>query len=235
MAERRTIPQLFQANCGRALRGELASCRASVFCTLVPAPFLEASPVLTVLTWRQKVSLYQLTSRKVERRVIGVYQATLRLLQRWILAHCQHSPREDYLRECLMEPKPLNYGDIDCRGVPREECAYKLLRYAIERDYRDCSVHADVRTAMPWGFFRITEPSLQSLPRLPLRAIFLAMYAEGYLRLNGRDSFSLALEGVRSDAELLMFAGEARTCRWGFVAFPPVPGMPTTPFHRRGY
>lgn len=231
LAKHRIVPHLFQMNFGRALRGNLRRWRASALCAMVPTPFIRAVPVMTVLAWRQNLApSWRLTST-AERRVTGVYRATLRMLQHWILTRCPHSPKDAYVESRSTEPARLNYGNLDCRGLSREECAYILLRYAVERDYRDCSLHSDVSEAAPWAHFQVVEPSLEALPRLPLRAIFLAMYAESYLRLNGRDSFSPALEGVRSEAELMMCAGTGSDFRWGFVAFPPVPGMPVLPFH----
>ncbi|SPD46669.1 TniQ family protein [Cupriavidus neocaledonicus] len=233
IAKRRILPELFQLDFGRPLRPQLAASQASVLCAIEPSPFMQATMPLTVLSWHLRSDGHAVAGEGGERaRLTYVYRATLRLLQRWILSACRHSNAAAARGTCWTGAGRLGHGDLDCGQFSQEECAYMLLRYAVERDYQDRSIHSDVTSAMPWSGFYLAEHSLQDYPRLPLRAIFLAMYAEGYLRLQGRNTFSPSLEGVRNDAELVLCTGHAGLVRWGFVSFPHVSGMPTLPFHR---
>lgn len=232
VAKRRILPELLQAEFGRPLRYGLAAIQGSVLCAVEPSRYMQAKVPLTVLSWHSRGSHnIALAETCRESRIAGVYRGTLRILQRWILSCCKHSTPAACVGEYWTGARSLGNGNLDCQRFSREECAYMLLRYTVERHYIDRSVHSDVRTATPSQDFSLTDRSLRDHPRLPLRAIFLAMYAESYLRLHDRLVFSPSLEGVRSDAELVLCTGGSGETRWGFVAFPRVPGMPTSPFH----
>ncbi|WP_458765952.1 TniQ family protein [Cupriavidus basilensis] len=231
VAKRHVLPELFQADFGRALRGSQAGIQASVFCAIEPSLCMRAKVALTVLSWQFPVHHGEpLSKMQKQNRLTRVYRGTLRLLQRWILSRCQHSSLADCVGQHWTGARNLGNGNLDCRRFCREECAYMLLRYAVEHDYRDRSIHADVRKATPCSEFALVERSLQHCPMLPLRAIFLAMYAECYLRLQDRTMFSPSLEGIRTDAELILCTGRLGEAQWGFTAFACVPGMPIAPF-----
>lgn len=223
-AMRRVIPALFQVDFGRPLRPALAACQGSMLCMVRPADCIYPTIALTVLTWNlRRGPRWRQDAEVKRRRVALVYRATLRALQRWLQA-VMTSSTTTTSTAC---------ADSSGTDIARAARAYELLRYAIERRRDGIGVPADITGVEPAWDFRIVDRSLQDMPRLPLRAVFLAMFAESYLRLEGRtDDFPAATEGVRTDAELVLCGGLVGGVRWGFVCFPHIAGLPTRPFKR---
>lgn len=231
VATRRALPTLFLQDFGRPVRPELAACQASVICAVVPGDCIRPTIPLTVLSWRLQGRPGE-TVKRHRVRLALVYRATLRNLQRWILAMM---PQAD--PNLPTSQFPMQAVEIAAAGpipVTRERAAraYQLLRYAVERVRDDLPIHHDLDAAMPAWDFNVVERSLRDFPRLPMRAVFLAMFAESYLRSQGRSDFSPATEGVRTDAELVLCSGISTGIRWGFLCFPGLAGLPTRPFQR---
>ncbi|MCG5262772.1 hypothetical protein EM868_20835 [Cupriavidus gilardii] len=231
-AMRRVIPALFQADFGRPLRPALASCQGSVLCMVRPADCIYPTTAMTVLTWNlRRGPRWDQGSEVKRKRLAMVYRATLRSLRRWIEASGTPDRAQEPLMTSSATATTKAGGDSAASDMARAARAYELLRYAVERRRDGTTVHADVAGAEPAWDFRIVDRSLQDMPRLPLRAVFLGMFAESYLRLEGReDDYSAATEGVRTDAELVLCGGLVDGIRWGFVCFPRIAGLPTRPF-----
>jgi len=233
VAKRRVLPALFQPDFGRPVRSALATCQASVLCAVVPADCIRPTIPLTTLSWRLRCRPGASRQVRHPARFVLVYRATLRNLQRWIstlsvrggLMSASPSPSSEPAGE------ERAGGRVNVTAVHAAR-AYQLLRHAVEHVRDDLPVCHDLAEATPAWDFQIAEPSLRDLPRLPTRAIFLAMFAESYLRSQGRSDFSPTTEGVRTDAELVLCSGITEDVRWGFLCFPGLPGLPTRPFTR---
>lgn len=232
VAKRRYFHALLRADLGRSPRAVDFARQRSLFCTMEPSPLTPAPLRLTILPWcLSGCPDIDPDCRPNRARLTVAYQSTLRQLQQWLLATCCHSHANLERSSQWTGQARLGYGDLDCSLFSAEESAYMLLRYSVERSYVDRSINSNVKLAVPWHGFAISESTLQACPLLPLRAIFLGMYAESYVRVKGRCSIAPALDGVRSDAELVMCAEKSADICWGFVAFPTIDGMPLAPFH----
>lgn len=212
-------------------REALAYALCARLSAVLPPSLEDSKHNVTILSWclrRDGTLLFQSRRRRDERRYVDlVYQATLRMLAKWLLVQMASCP-ERHGSRVWRDGGLLRFESQDYHVA-----ALHILRYFFDGGpaLGRYSLTDDLHHV--WAAKALHCLHRSSLNRLSARAVTLCLYATIVKILKrGKpivfDSFLIELIGSAAVVNL----GNEVCCR-GFVAFESVPGMPLRPFQRR--